>query len=583
MVDRHPHAPPPLNQRLKTRLRVLGQPEERWPQLLVLALLAGLLSGGAAVLLRRLVHLAFHALAEARHGWFAVLLPAAGGVVGITVVSLLFREPAGHGVPEVIRAVCRGGGTMRKRAMFSRWLGSLINVASGASAGLEGPTVYTGAAIGSAVGGLFRVDERRRSVLLACGLAGGISAIFNAPMTGMIFAIEVVLAEWSAFTIVPIVVAAVGGTELSRLVLGDSASFLHGPFEMGPHDLGLCVLLGLLAGLLSVIFVRGTRLFHHLAGRLSTNRLVPPAVFGLAVGTIGLLSPDAIGEGYDVAQSVIQDRLDLGMGLVVVLLLAKLLASCLTLGSGSPGGIFAPSLVLGSLLGGAFARGLRALFPETGFAHPGSYALVGMAGLVAGVMQAPLTGIFLVLEVTRGYDVILPLMIVSVIALLVSRRFDRYSLYHWELAESGELLRPGTDQRVLADIALRDVLDEQVSPVPADMLLIDFLDVLRTSNRNVFPVLDPRTETYVGMVNVAAVRDILLDPELVRVTLVETIMDTSLEPVSADTSLTRAMRTFEEQGVWVLPVADGNRFLGIVSKSSLFDHYRRELNAQTPE
>ncbi|MCA8979229.1 MAG: chloride channel protein [Planctomycetes bacterium] len=573
----------PLSQNLKARLHVLGQPEERWSQLLLLALLAGLASGGAAVLLRHLVHLAFHALSEARHGVVAVLLPALGGVLGVAVVSKVFREPAGHGVPEVIRAVCRGGGLMRKRAMVSRWLGSLINVASGASAGLEGPTVYTGAAIGSAVGGLFHVDERRRSVLLACGLAGGISAIFNAPMTGMIFAMEVVLAEWSAFTIVPIVVASVGGTELSRLLLGDSASFLHGPFEMGPHDLALCVLLGLVAGLLSVLFVKGTRFFHHLSGRLSSNGLVPPAFFGLAVGTIGLLSPDAIGEGYDVAQSVIQDHLDLGTGLVVALLAAKLLASCLTLGSGSPGGIFAPSLVIGSLLGGAFARGLAALFPETGFAHPGSYALVGMAGLVAGVMQAPLTGIFLVLEVTRGYDVILPLMIVSVISLLVSRRFDRYSLYHWELAESGELLRPGTDQRVLAEIALRDVLDEDVTPVFSDMLLADFLVVLRSSKRNVFPVLESGTEEYVGMVNVAAAREILLDHELVRVTLVEEIMDTSLQPISADTSLTRAMRTFEEKGVWVLPVSDGERFLGIVSKSSLFDHYRRELNAQMPE
>lgn len=568
---------------LRSRLRVLGQPEERWVLLLALALLAGVLSGGAAVLLRHLVHLGFDALAEHRHGVVAALLPAAGGILGVAVVRYLFREPGGHGVPEVIRAVCRGGGTMRKRAMFSRWLGSLINVSSGASAGLEGPTVFTGAAIGSAVGGWFGVDERRRSVLLACGLAGGISAIFNAPMTGMIFAIEVVLAEWSAFTIVPIVVASVGGTELSRLALGDSASFLHGPFEMGPHDLGLCVLLGLLSGLLSVSFVRCTRALHGVGARLSKNGLVAPAVFGLAVGVIGLLSPQAIGEGYDVAQSVIQDQLDLGLGLCAVLLAGKLLASCLTLGSGSPGGIFAPSLVLGSLLGGTFARGLRAVFPETGFAHPGSYALVGMAGLVAGVMQAPLTGIFLVMEVTRGYDVILPLMIVSVVSLLVSRRFDRYSLYHWELVQSGELLRPGTDQRILADIEIRDVLDEQVTPVHEDMLLSDFLGVLRTSNRNVFPVLAMGSERYVGMVDVASAREILLDPELVRVTLVGTIMDRSCAPIPAGASLSEALQSFEDLGVWVLPVVDDGKFLGLISKSSLFDHYRRELNVQAPE
>lgn len=583
MVDHDVRGSRSMSQGLKTRLRVLGQPEERWLLLLALAVVAGLCGGGAAVLLRRLVHFGFHALAEWRDGLLGIALPAIGGVLGVAVVAYAFRESPGHGVPEVIRAVCRGGGTMRKRAIFSRWIGSWINVSSGASAGLEGPTVYTGAAIGSAIGGLFGVDERRRSVLLACGLAGGISAIFNAPMTGMIFAIEVVLAEWSAFTIVPIVVASVAGTELSRLTIGDSASFLHAPFEMAPHDLGLCVVLGVLSGLFSVFFVRGTRILHLLGARLSSNRLVVPAVFGLVVGTIGRFSPDAIGEGYDVAQAVIEDRLDLGLGLCTILLFAKLLASCLTLGSGSPGGSFAPSLVIGSLLGGTFARSLGLLFPTVGFAHPGSYALVGMAGLAAGVMQAPLTGIFLVMEITRGYDVILPLMIVSVVALLVSRRFDRYSLYHWELAESGELLRPGTDQRVLADIEIRDVLDEYVTPVSEDMLLYDFLDVLRTSRRNVFPVLAAGSDEYAGMVDVASAREILLDPELVRVTLVGTIMDRSLTPIPAETSLSRALRTFEELGVWVLPVVEGTRFLGLISKSSLFDHYRRELNVQSPE
>ncbi len=570
------------NRALRQRLQVLGQPEEHWTRLLALALAVGLASGAAAVLLRHLVHEAFHALHDYRHGLVALLLPAAGGVLGVLIVSRVFREAPGHGVPEVIRAVCRGGGTMPKRAMFSRWLGSLVNVASGASAGLEGPTVYTGAAIGSTIGGWFHLDERRRSVLLACGVAGGISAIFNAPMTGMIFAIEVVLAEWSAFTIVPLAIASVGGTELSRIVLGDRASFLHAPFEMQPHDLALCAILGVLAGLLSVLLVKTTHGIHRLGERLSKNRLVPAAVFGLAVGGIGLISPDAIGEGYDVAQRALGDDLELGLGLCVVLLAGKLLASSLTLGSGTPGGIFAPSLVLGALLGGTFSRALRALFPEAAFAHSGSYALVGMAGLVAGVMQAPLTGIFLVMEVTRGYDVILPLMIVSVIALLVSRRFDRYSLYHWELAMRGELLRPGTDRRILADIRVRDVLDEDVTPISEDMLLDDFMQILKSSRRNNFPVLKTGTEEYVGMLDVAGAREILLDPELVHVMLVGTIMSRNYPPISVDTSLHDTLELFESAGVWVLPVVDGDRFVGLLSKSSLFDHYRRELNAQVP-
>ena len=570
------------NRVLTRRLQVLGQPEEKWIRLLGMALVVGLASGASAVLLRHLVHVAFHALSEYRHGVVALLLPAAGGLIGVLIVSHLFHEPAGHGVPEVIRAVCRGGGTMPKRAMVSRWLGSLFNVASGASAGLEGPTVYSGAAIGSTLGGWFGVDERRRSVLLACGVAGGISGIFNAPMTGMIFAIEVVLAEWSPFTIVPLAIASVGGTELSRLLLGNRASFLHAQFEMGPRDLALCVLLGLLAGFASVLFVKSTLLVHRLGDRFSRNRLVPAGLLGLVVGAIGLISPNAIGEGYEVAREAIQGELNSGLGLCAVLLAGKLLASSLTLGSGTPGGIFAPSLVIGALLGGTFSRALHTLFPAATFAAAGSYALVGMAGLVAGVMQAPLTGIFLVMEVTRGYDVILPLMIVSVIALLVSRRFDRYSLYHWELALRGELLRPGTDQRILTDIQVRDVLDEEVTPISEDMPLQDFMRVLKTSRRNNFPVLRTDTDQYAGMVDVSSAREILLDPELVRVTLVGMIMSRNYPPISVDLSLSDAMEVFDTARVWVLPVVDDGRFVGLVSKSSLFDHYRRELNAQVP-
>ncbi|MFT7676202.1 MAG: CIC family chloride channel protein [Planctomycetota bacterium] len=572
-----------LSQELRRRLRLLGQPDESWGLLLLLAVVVGLASGGAAVLLRTAVHQLFHWLAAYRHGVVAVLLPGLGGWLGILIVQKLFREEPGHGVPEVIRAVCRRGGALPRRAIFSRWLGSLVNVASGASAGLEGPTVYSGAALGSFVGKRFGVDERRRSVLLACGVAGGIAAIFNAPMTGLIFAAEVVLAEWSTFTIVPIVIAAVAGTELSRLLLGDHAAFMHTPFAMGPQDLVLCALLGVLAGLLSVVFVRTTHWVHGLGRKHPAGWQLKPLLLGLCVGAIGLLSVDTIGEGYGVAQSIIDGDLGRGAWLCLALLVGKLIASSLTLGSGSPGGIFAPSLVLGSLLGGTFGRGMQALFPDGALAQPGSYGLVGMAGLVAGVMQAPLTGIFLVLEITRGYDVILPLMIVSVLALLVCRRFHRYSPYLWELAQRGELLRPGTDRRILADVFVRDVLDVDVTTIHEDLPLADFLKVLKHSRRNNFPVLEAGGERFVGMLDVSSVREILMDPELVQMTIVGTLLSTHYPVVSVDTSLTECMGIFDEQRVWVLPIVDGERFVGLVSKSSLFDHYRRELNAQLPE
>ncbi|MBW1688903.1 MAG: chloride channel protein [Deltaproteobacteria bacterium] len=561
----------------------LGPEEEQWGSLLLLALGVGVLSGASAVGLRSAVHALFHGLAPLRDGWLGPLLPAFGAALGAAIVLQLFREPPGHGVPEVIRAVCRDGGRMRRRSIFSRWLGSLCNVASGGSAGLESPIVFSAAAIGSTVGGWLQLDERRRTLLLACGVAGGISAVFNAPMTGMIFAMEVVLAEWSAFAIVPVVMSAVAATELSRIVLGDAQSILHAPFDMGARDLLACALLGIVAGLVSAVFTRTIALFQGLAARIRGHRILAPALFGLLVGVIGIVAPGAIGEGYDTARAAIHSELAPGLLFCALLVFAKLVTTGLTIGSGAPGGVFAPCLVLGSLLGVGFSRVLGVLLPDTlSLSVEGSYALVAMSGLVAGVMQAPLTGIFLVMEVTDGYEVILPLMIVSVLSLVVKRRFDRYSMYTHELAESGDLLRPGTDRRILADVSVRETLDQDVTPISEDMTLLDFAEVLKTSHRNHFPVLRSGSDEFAGMLELAPIREILLDPEMARVTLVGTMMDSDTPTIPLEASLAEALSLFEQTGAWALPVVDGRRFSGLLSKSSLFDHYRRELSVQAP-
>ncbi len=564
-------------------LRFLGPPEERWSLLLPLAIVVGLLSGLGAVGLREGVHWLFASLAVVRATPWGTLLPALGALLGVLVVARLFREPPGHGVPEVIRAVCRQGGRMPARAMGSRWLGSMLNVGAGGSAGLEGPIVYTGAAVGSFVGGRFRLDERRRSVLLAAGVAAGISAIFNAPMTGVIFAMEVVLAEWSAFAIVPIVVAAVVATELSRSLLGDASAFLHVPFGMGTRDLVLCAALGLVAGFASTALTRAIGRLHALGRRLPRPALVAPLVFGLAVGALGIFAPEAIGEGYDTVQLAIRSELTEGLLLAGVLVGAKLLATALTIGSGAPGGVFAPCLVLGSLLGVAFHRLASLVLPQSyAIGVEGSYALVGMAGLLAGVLQAPLTAIFLVFEITGGYEVILPLMIVAVLSLLVARRFRRYSMYTEELAERGELLRPGTDQRILADVAVRETLDTDALPVREDMTLAQFARAVRHSRRNHFPVLDAAGDRFVGMLELGLVREILTDPQLARVTLVGTLADRDSPTLPLDANLADALEVFERTGAWVLPVLEPEgRFAGLLSKSTLFDHYRRELSVQT--
>ena len=576
--------PRPSRFGLRRLARLFDPAEEHWRLILPAALVVGLLSGASAVGLRSAVHELFELLAGARGTGLALLLPAAGAGLGVAIVAFVFREPAGHGVPEVIHAVCREGGRMRKRSALSRWLGSMVNVSSGGSAGLEGPIVFSGAAVGSTVGGLFAVDERRRTILLACGVAGGISGVFNAPMTGMIFAIEVVLAEWSALSIVPVVVSAVAATELARAVSIDE-SFLAADFAMSTADLLGCALLGIAAGLVSTLLVRGVELGHRVAQRLPGQRFLAPVLFGLGVGVVGWFAPSSIGEGYATAVAAIRSDLDAGWALCLGLVAAKLVTTSLTLGSGAPGGVFAPCLVLGALFGTSFHRALRAV---TGDALPiatesGSYALVGMSGLVAGVMQAPLTGIFLVMEVTRGYGVILPLMIVAVLSLVVARHFDRYSLYTKELAERGDLARLGTDRRIAADVAVRETLDTDAVPVSEDATLAELLEVVKTSRRNHFPVLRRGSDELAGMLDLAAVRELLLDPELAPLTLVGTVMDTEPPTLPIDASLSEALELFERTGTWVLPVVEGARFAGLLSKSTLFDHYRRELSVQAAD
>ena len=559
----------------------LGPEDERWGVILLLALVVGLLAGGSAVALRSVVHLVFQGLETLRESWWGPVLPAIGAAAGVAIVSLIFREAPGHGVPEVIRAVCRDGGRMRRRSMFSRWMGSLVNVSSGGSAGLEGPIVFSGAAVGSFLGSACRLDERRRTVLLACGAAGGIAAVFNAPMTGMIFAMEIVLAEWSAFSILPVVMSAVAATELSRIWLGDIQPLSHAPFAMGIPDLLACGVLGVLAGFVSVALVRSVGLVHRATLRLPGAPLAAPVLCGLLVGVIGMAYPGAIGEGYGAARAAIHSELGPGLIFCLGLALAKLAATGLTMGSGAPGGLFAPSLVVGSVVGVGFGRALTAFLPGSlAFAVEGSFGLVGMSGLVAGVMHAPLTGIFLVMELTAGYDVVLPLMIVSTLSLVVVRRFERYSPYTIELAESGDLLRPGTDRRVLADVRVSETLDADATPVPDSMTLAAFAEVVTTSQRNHFPVLRAETQEFAGILELVHVRALLLDPAVARVTLVGTVMDPDVPRIPLDASLADAMDVFGRTGAWVLPVVDGKRFAGLLSKSSLFDHYRRELVAQ---
>lgn len=556
--------------------------------LAALAVAVGVAAAAVAVVLRAGVHLLFEQLSPLRGEWYGIFLPAFGAMAGVFIIRKIFKEPGGHGVPAVLAAVTRGGGHMRRRSIVSRLCGSLVNVSFGGSAGLEGPIVFSSAAVGSTLAERMGVGERQRVMLLACGVAAGIGAIFNAPLTGMIFAMEVVLAEWTLGAMLPIAVAATVATEIGRQAFGAQAAFAtETALDWTTQDLGPVALLGAAAGLVSVALVTSIFTVEHWTRKIKDrmdgrSRGFVAGGVGLLVGLIGWLAPGAIGEGYSTVHDAVAGHLPVG-GVLVLLLLAKLVATALTLGSNAPGGIFAPSLVLGAVLGYGFGTLIEVIFPAAGFAEPRFFALAAMAGLVAGSMMAPITGILLALETTGGYEGTLPLILVASVSTLVSRTLLRHSFYTWELAERGELLRPGTDRRILSELRASEILDGESVQIESGSSLDDLAKLLPKTTRNHFAVVDGEG-VLLGMLDLTALRGVIFDDTVRRVTPVDTVMDVAIERLPGDDSLLQAIDAFTRSGAWVLPVVDAEgKFLGTVSKSTIFDRYRSELIVQTAD
>ncbi len=541
----------------------------------------GVCSGLAAVALSRSLLAMLAWLAPYRQYGWAFLLPALGAALSSLFLNKIVKEGAGHGVPEVIYSVSRYGGLLRLRSSFSRLISSFLTIGSGGSAGPEAPVVMSGSAIGSNIARLFNLNDRQRVVLVGCGAAGAISAIFNAPIAGMIFSMEIILGEWAAANLIPIAIAAVAGTQVSYFLQGKQIPFAHVQFDIAPIDILACIGLALFTAAASILLTRVIRGVHHRSDRLRLPLWLKAALGGCAVGLIGLHMPLVLGEGYHAIETMIAGHFTGGIALVFLACLAKILATGLTLGSGGSGGIFAPCLVIGSFTGLAYHRLLVFLWPQADWVPEGCFALLGMAGLVSGILQAPLTGIFLIVDVTGGYDVILPLIVVSAVSAMLCHYMEPASFYLKDLVERGQLMRPGTDARVLADLEVHELLETDCITVPADMLLRDFVEIVKRSNRNLFPVEDEASGKFMGMIYMADVRPYLFDPLMYDAVLVGQLMTTKVETAAPDEDVAEVLSRMDAGNLYNMPVVANHRFVGIVSKSSLLDQYRNELMVQT--
>ncbi len=550
--------------------------------LILIAAIVGTCAGLAAIVLNRSIEAMLEWLHHFRHFAWAILLPAAGAALSSIFLEKIMKEGAGHGVPEVIYSVSRYGGLLRLRSSFSRLISSCLTIGSGGSAGPEAPVVMSGAAIGSNIARFFSLNDRHRVTLVGCGAAGAISSIFNAPIAGMVFSIEVILGEWTKPNIIPIAIASVAGTELSRFLQGNQIAFSHRLFHVSLIDIGASIGLALLAAAASILLTRSLKSMHGIAAK--AHRLpkwLRAAIGGIGVGLVALFFPTVLGEGYHSIRLMIEGNYSSGMLLVTLTLFAKVLATSLTLGWGGSGGIFAPCLVIGSLLGLSYHGLLGLLWPSVNWVNEGCFALLGMAGMISGILQAPLTGIFLIVEITGGYEVILPLIIVSAISTAACHYVEPASFYLKDLVEKGQLLRPGTDERVLADLHILELIEKDCTVVKQNMLLRDFINIVKHSHRNYFPVEDEETGHFLGLIHLDDIRPYLFNQGLYDAVLLGQITNTQVDTVHPDDDLLEVLNYMDDRKLFSLPVISDNRFLGMISKATLLDQYRKELMVQT--
>lgn len=468
-----------------------------------------------------------------------------------------------------------------------------ITVGFGGSVGLEAPIVVTGSAIGSNIGQLMHMNYRQRTLLIGCGAAAAISGIFNSPVAGVIFSIEVILTEVTVAIFIPLLIASVCGAMVSMLLLGDDVLFsfdLKDPFEA--MQFPYFILLGILCGLVSVYFTRSTLNAERLIQKVKDIYL-RAIIGGLALGLIIYFFNPIYGEGYNSIKLILQGEAnqiinqsiffnwDSGWLLVIFALLILLLkpyATGFTIGAGGNGGVFAPSMFMGALAGFIFAQTGNLLL-EGDPLSVSNFTLIGMCGVMSGVLHAPLTAIFLIAEITSGYTLFLPLMLVSAIGYYASQYFEKYSFYTSKLIESGDFIPYDKDKQLLSLMQITRLIERDLLTIEQDQKLADLVALVKKSHRNIFPVVTSENE-LVGIITLDDIREIMFEPDSQNSVIISTLMHKPPALVKSDEKMQAVMNSFETTGAWNLPVVDENGYVGIVSKSRIFNAYRTLLKRQ---
>jgi CIC family chloride channel protein len=568
--------------------------------IILLSILVGFTSGMGAVVLKNMVHFIQHLLrsdvVNEYHNYLYFIYPGVGLFITVLLIKYVIKRKVGHGIPSTLYAISKNNSKINSKGTYSSLLTSMITVGFGGSVGLEGPTVGTGSALGSNIARLGRMNYKVTTLMVACGATGAMSGIFNAPIAAIVFALEVIMLDLTAASLIPLLMASVSAALTSAFMLGDQTLFsieLTESFVLA--DLPFYILLGVLTGLMSVYFCKVywaiENHFDVMKGRFKR------VLFGAVIlGVLIFFFPPLYGEGFAAINQMLSGDATLLLEgsyfydykesfLVVMLFLVavvflKAIATSVTFGAGGIGGVFAPSLFMGSVLGFVFAKAVN-LLAFVGISEK-NFTLVGMGGVIAGILHAPLTALFLIAEITGGYELIIPLMLTAAISFMTSRYFNPHSLYTMQLAKRGELITHDKDKAVLTLMKLQTEVEKDFSRVSPDDSLRQLVETVSKSKRNIFPVVED-DGSLAGVVLLDDIRQIMFEPKQYGQVLVKEEMSDYPTHVSSSDSMDLVMKKFNKSGAWNLPVIDNGSYVGFVSKSKLFNAYRKVLRAFSDE
>lgn len=565
--------------------------------LLILAFVIGLLSGFAALLLKFLISLIASTLSEHLTISGANYLYLVYPVIGILIVGIyvryIVRDNISHGVTRVLHAISQNKSRLKLHNTYTSVVASSITIGFGGSVGAEGPIVNTGAAIGSNLGSLFRMSPQILMMLVGSGAAAGVAGIFKAPIAGMLFAIEILMIDLTTVSVMPLLISSITAATVSYIFTGYSPEFVFDQSEaFVTSRIPFTILLGIVCGFTSLYFTKAIGFMESIFSKIH-NPWYKFALGGLILSGLIFCFPPLYGEGYEAITNLLngdpstlfdgsvfyslKDNVWFVLLFLLMIILTKVFATSATNGGGGVGGTFAPSLYVGCMTGFLFAYLINTLgfFPSYELSCK-NFALMGMAGVMSGVMHAPLMAIFLTAEMTGGYQLFLPLLIVSTISYCTVRLFVKYSIYTMRLAKRGELLTHHKDKAVLTLLKMDSVIEKDFTEVHPEMSLREMVNAISKSDRNLFPVTDDKGN-LLGIVLLNDIRNIMFRPSLYDKMYVRKFMCMPPAKIEIGDNMEKVMSTFDKTNAWNLPVVENGKYIGFVSKSKIFNSYRRVL------